>query len=102
MRGPRRAGARMGERAVVEQLAVVRPLGDGIAKGVARIPRRAAVEMSADVVDRRDQDALASAIWERNRRTLIRLRICAGSTSRSDPACLSSADFCGDPASADA
>lgn len=96
------AGARMRERADVEQAGVVRPLADRLAKGVARIPRRTAVEVRADVVDRRGQDARASAISERNRRTLISLRTCCGCASTSASACFKSAAPCGEPASADA
>ena len=98
LRGTR---ARMRERAEVKQLRVVRTYGDCRVKRIAGVPRRTAIEMRADVVDERRQDACASAICSRMRRTLIRLRICEGSASIRDAACLSSADFCEDPASAD-
>jgi hypothetical protein len=43
----------MGERAPVQQLAVVGLLSNRIAKRIARVPRRAAVEMLAN---RRNRD----------------------------------------------
>jgi len=102
MRNARRAGARMSKRAVIEQLAVVARFRDSLAERVARIPRRTAVEMRADVVDRRGQDARASAIWERSRRTLIRLRTACGRPSTRATASFSSAAACGEAAIADA
>ena len=102
VRDLRRTGARVGKRAPVEQFAIVRALADRSAKRIAGIPGRAAIEMRADLADARDQDPCASAIDARTRRTLISPRIAGGNASMSAAACLSSAAFRAEPASADA
>jgi hypothetical protein len=102
VRDLRGAGARVSERPPIEQRRVVAALTNGFAKRVARIPRRAVIEMRADLADARDQDPCASAIDARTRPMLISPRIAGGNPSMSAAACLSSAAFCGEPASADA
>jgi len=102
VRDSRCTGTGMRERAPVQQFTGVRLSGDGFAEGVARIPRRAAIEMRANDVDIRAQDGCASAMSARRRRTLIMARICGGNASISDAASRRSAALCRDPASADA
>ena len=96
------ARARMRQGAPVEQFRVSRMIRGGLAKRIAGIPGRPAIEIRADLGDARDQDPCASAIHARTRRTPISPRIVGGNPSMSAAACLSSAAFRGDPASADA
>ena len=95
-------GPRVRKGAPVQQLAVTGPLLNRVAKVIARVPGRAAVQMLANLADGRDQDPCASAIDARTRPTLMSARIGAGNASMIAAACLSSAAFPGERASADA
>ena len=101
MRDLRGAGARVRQSTPIQQRGIVRTGRGRFAKGVARVPRRAAVEMRADGIDRA-QNACASAIHARVRCTLTSRRICGGNASISAAACFNSSARCGEPASADA
>ena len=96
------AGAGVRKRAPVEKLRIARMGSDPLAECVAGIPRCAALEVAADLVDARAQDPCASVIRARKRLTLISRRIAGGNRSMSAAACFSSATFPGEPASADA
>ena len=99
---PAGAGTGVRKRAPVEKLRVAGTGNDPLAEHIAGIPRRAALEVAADLVDARAQDPCASVICARKRLTLISPRIAGGNRSMSAAACFSSAAFPGEPASADA
>ncbi len=96
------AGTGVRKRAPVEELRIAGMGRDLLAERITGIPRRAALEVAADLVDARAQDPCASVIRARKRLTLISRRIAGGNRSMSAAACVSSAAFPGEPASADA
>ena len=102
VRDLRGTGTRVGKRAPIEQLAVVRALADRRVERIAGVPGRTLIEMRTDLGDARDQVPCAWAIDARTRRTLISPRIAFGNPSISAAASLSFAAFRGEPASADA
>lgn len=96
------AGTSVRKRAPVQKLRIARMRSDPLAECVAGIPRRTALEVTADLVDARAQDPCASVIRVRKRLTLISRRIAGGSESISRAACASGEAFTAGAASADA